>query len=366
MISSVIAFILVLSVLILVHEFGHFIMARRAGVWVEEFGFGLPPRVLGKKFGDTIYSINLLPFGGFVRLHGENTEDSITNPDKAFLNKGKFIRSKIILAGVVMNFILAVFCFSLVYTFSGIPRESQNVKVLEIRENSPAAISGLKIDDIVRKVDEVTVTSNDEFIESVDGRRGKTVVLTIERDGNLQLISVMPRENPPESEGALGVVISSTEVVFPPLWKRPFLGVYNGFKEAWYWGSVVIQGFIKMFSDLFGGVVPKDVAGPVGIFALTTQAAKFGILALLNFIGILSVNLAILNVIPFPALDGGRLLFVGIESLFGRKVVPRIESTIHMIGMVILIILIIAITAHDIQRLISAGGVTGYIESVFK
>ena len=121
-----------------------------------------------------------------------------------------------------------------------------------------------------------------------------------------------------------------------------------------------------MFSDLFGGVVPKDVAGPVGIFALTTQAAKFGILALLNFIGILSVNLAILNVIPFPALDGGRLLFVGIESLFGRKVVPRIESTIHMIGMVILIILIIAITAHDIQRLISAGGVTGYIESVFK
>ena len=114
MITSVIAFILVLSVLILVHEFGHFIMARRAGVWVEEFGFGLPPRVLGKKFGDTIYSINLLPFGGFVRLHGENTEDSITNPDKAFLNKGKFIRSKIILAGVVMNFILAVFCFSLV------------------------------------------------------------------------------------------------------------------------------------------------------------------------------------------------------------------------------------------------------------
>src|SRR4030067_3332150 len=122
MLISIITFLLVLSILVLVHEFGHFIMARRAGVWVEEFGFGLPPRVFGKKIGETIYSINLLPFGGFVRLHGENSEDEVKEPKRAFINQDKKTRSKIILAGVFMNFVLALLCFSLTYSLTGIPR----------------------------------------------------------------------------------------------------------------------------------------------------------------------------------------------------------------------------------------------------
>ena len=125
-------------------------------------------------------------------------------------------------------------------------------------------------------------------------------------------------------------------------------------------------GIIKIFTDLSGGTVPRDVAGPVGIFALTSEAAKFGILTLINFMGILSVNLAILNIIPFPALDGGRLLFIGIESLFGRKVIPKVETAIHTLGMIILLMLIFAITAHDIKRLISAGSISGYLDSVLK
>ena len=366
MFTSVLVFILVLSVLVIVHEFGHFIMARRAGVWVEEFGFGLPPRVIGKKIGETIYSLNLLPFGGFVRLHGENTEDDITKPERAFLKKGKFTKTKIILAGVFMNFMLAILCFSVVYTFSGIPQESKNVKVLEIRENSPAKDAGLQEGDIVRKVENENVFQNDEFIAKVDARKGQATILTIERNSSTMEITVFPRKDPPAGEGSLGIMISSTEIAYPPIWQRPFYGAFYGLKDAFFWGKVVLQGFGKIFIDLFGGTVPRDVAGPVGIYALTTEAAKFGALALLNFVGILSVNLAILNVIPFPALDGGRLMFVGIESLFGKKVVPKLESTIHMVGMVILIILIVAITAHDIQRLISSGGVSGYIESVFK
>lgn len=368
MIISILTFILVLSVLVLVHEAGHFFAARRSGVWVEEFGFGLPPKVWGKKVGETIYSLNLLPFGGFVRLHGENTQEGVTDSKRAFLNQSKKKRSLIVLAGVFMNFVLAVFAFSLVYSFTGIPRESGSVKVVEVRPGSPAEESGLAPGDIVRQVDHQGVKTNDEFIGYIEGKKGEEITLYVEREtqGGLAELSATPRTDPPEDEGALGVIISSNEIYFPPLWQRPFVGVYYGFKEAIFWGTIVISGFIKIFSDLFGGVVPQDVAGPVGIYALTSEAAKFGIIALINFIGILSVNLAILNVIPFPALDGGRLLFIGIEGVFGRKVLPKVESIIHTVGMIILLLLIFAITASDIQKLISAGGISGYIENVLK
>lgn len=368
MLLSVITFIAVLSILVMVHEAGHFFAARRSGVWVEEFGFGLPPRVWGKKIGETIYSLNLLPFGGFVRLHGENTEEGVTDPKRAFINQSKKKRSAIVLAGVSMNFILAIFAFSLVYSFAGIPRESGQVKVAEVRPGSPAEISGLMTNDIVKRVDDRNVKSNDEFIGYIEGRKGEVITLYIERPGKEETIEIKstPRIDPPEGEGSLGVLISSTEIYYPPIWQRPFVGVYYGFKEAIFWGGIVISGFIKLFSDLFVGVVPKDVAGPVGIYALTSEAAKFGLLALVNFVGILSVNLAILNVLPFPALDGGRLLFIGIEGIFGKKVLPKVESLIHTVGMIILLLLIFAITASDIRKLISAGGISGYIENVLK
>src|SRR3990167_5307642 len=143
MISSIIVFLIVLSILVLVHELGHFIMARRAGIWVEEFGFGLPPRVWGKKVHETIYSINLFPFGGFVRLHGENTQESIKKPLKAYLNKSKSVRVSILVAGVIMNFILGIIAFAIVYSFSGIPQETKDVKVVEVATGSPAYEAGI-------------------------------------------------------------------------------------------------------------------------------------------------------------------------------------------------------------------------------
>jgi regulator of sigma E protease len=363
---SVLIFLLVLSILILVHEAGHYFAARRAGVWVEEFGFGLPPRVIGKRFGETLYSINLLPFGGFVRLHGENVEEGVTKPDRAFINKSKKARAIIILAGVFMNFILAIVSFSVVYSFTGVPRETENVRVVVLAENSPAIEAGLKEEDVIKRVDDVAITSNRQFIDEVENRKGNEIVLTYLRDGEEGALTVVPRQDPPEGQGALGVVISSTEAYYPPIWQRPFYGMYYGFQEAVFWGGAVISGFSMLFVQLFSGNVPQDVAGPVGIYALTTQAATFGIIMLINFIGILSVNLAILNIFPFPALDGGRLVFIIIESIIGKKVTPRVEAVIHSAGMVILLLLILAITASDIRKLISAGGVTGYIEMMFK
>jgi regulator of sigma E protease len=363
MLGSILIFLIVLSILVLVHEFGHFWVARRNGIWVEEFGFGLPPRIFGKKVGETIYSINLFPFGGFVRLHGEQEEEGITNPKRAFLTKSKKVRSLVVVAGVIMNFILAVTAFAIVYSFSGIPRDTGEVKVVDVVAGSPAQSGGVVVGDIVKKVDGMEIKTIDDFIGQVEKKKGGKTY--IELDNGKRLI-VSPRENPPEGEGPLGVVISTTEIYFPPVWQRPFLGIYYGFKDAIFWGRTVLEGFASIFTNLFKGVVPKDVAGPVGIFAVTSEAAKIGILALVNFVGILSVNLAILNIIPFPALDGGRLLFIGIEGLIGKKVIPKVEAAIHTVGMIFLLILLLAITANDVRRLIAAGSISGFIDSIVK
>lgn len=366
MIGSILIFLVVLSILVLVHELGHFIMARRAGVLVEEFGFGIPPRIFGVQIGETLYSLNLLPFGGFVKLHGETSDEGLSYPKRAFLNKSKKVRTSILVSGVLMNFILAIFAFAVVYSFSGIPKETDRVKVVEVSAGSPAQVSGIVVGDMVKLVDGKSVTKVSEFVEAVEAKKGERVVVEIERNGEIKKLTLTPRESPPEGEGPLGVTITATEIYYPPILVRPFVGIYYGFREAIFWGSTVISGLIKIITDLLAGQAPKDLAGPVGIFAITSEAARFGILPLVNFVGILSVNLAILNIVPFPALDGGRLLFVFVEGILGRKVVPRVEAVIHTIGMIILIILILAITARDIQRLMSAGGISGFLNNALK
>lgn len=362
MLTSILVFLIVLSLLVLVHEFGHFIVARKSGVMVEEFGFGLPPRIFGRKIGETLYSVNLLPFGGFVRLHGELSEEGIIKPRRAFLNKNKKTRVAIVIAGVVMNFILGIIAFSIVYSFLGIPKETNKIKVVEIAPGSPAQVAGIIVGDVVGSVDGQGVSSVDEFVRLVEEKKGKKITLETQRGK----VTLTPRESPPQDEGPLGVVITTTEIYFPPYWQRPFIGTYYGFREALIWGGKVVEGFAKIFKDLVSGVGPKDLAGPVGIFAITSQAAKSGILDLISFVGILSVNLAILNIIPFPALDGGRLLFIGIEALLGRRVLPKVEAVVHTVGMIILLVLLVAITAHDVQGLIRAGSLSNFVESVLK
>ena len=366
MFGSILIAVIILSILILAHEFGHYFAAKRAGIWVEEFGIGLPPRLMGKKIGETVYSINLLPIGGFVRLHGEHTDEGVTKSKKAFINKSKKIRSIVIVAGVLMNVLLAVVAFSIVYSFSGIPKEGENVRVVEIASGSPADKEGLMVNDYVREVEGQKITSTKQFIASIGDKKGEEVSLLIEREGSLLGFTLTPRSDPPEGEGALGVTITSTETYFPPIWQRPFIGAYFGIKEAFFWIGTVLLGFITIITDLFAGKTPKDIAGPVGIVVITAKAASFGILPLINITGFLSINLAILNIIPFPALDGGRLFFIGVESVFGKKVLPKVEAALHTVGIMLLLLLIFAITAYDIRRISTAGGISQYIDSVLK
>lgn len=368
MIWSILVFLLVLSVLVIVHELGHYWVAKKNGVWVEEFGFGLPPRVFGKKIGETIYSINLFPFGGFVRLHGEMTDDGVTKPTRAFVNKSKKVKVAVIVAGVIMNFLLAVFAFAIVYSKYGIPKETEEVKVVDIAPDSPALEAKLLVGDIIKKVDGVSVSTVPEFIAKIEEKRGKRVSLEVDPVGDetIKKVSITPRINPPDGQGPLGVSISTLDVYHPPIWQRPFYGAYYGFLESFEWTKRVTNGFLSIFGDLSRGQSPKDVSGPVGVYAVVSEVSKQGIWQLINLIGIISVNLAVLNILPFPALDGGRLLFIIIEAIFGKKVAPKIEGVIHSIGMIILLTLILAITIKDVRGLISAGSITNFLNSFQK
>jgi regulator of sigma E protease len=368
--TSILIFLLVLSILVIVHELGHFIVARRSGIMVEEFGFGLPPRLMGKKIGETIYSINALPFGGFVRLHGEQDEEGVTDMKRAFLNKSKKVRTIVVVAGVIMNFILAIVAFAIVYSFSGVPRETGKLKVIDVTAGTPAQTAGIIVGDVITKVGKVKVASADNFTNEIAASKGKRTVFEVQRAVGDQMLTVQlpltPRENPPQGEGPIGITYTTMEIYYPPVWQRPFYGIYYGFKDALFWGQTILLGLWGIVAGLFKGQAPQGVSGPVGIFAVTTEAARSGVLTLINFLGILSVNLAILNVLPFPALDGGRLLFIGIEAVTGKRVSPKVEGTIHSIGMIILLVLILAITIGDIRRLITFGGIEGFISSMVK
>ena len=372
---TLLVFFFILSVLVLVHEAGHFLVAKKAGIKVEEFGFGYPPRLWAKKIGETEYSLNAIPFGGFVRLFGDPAEGEVVGGGefkRSFLGKSKKARTGVILAGVLANFLLGILVFSIVYSFLGIPKKTGQIKIVGISPGSPAQKFGLKEGDIVLAVDGEKLAELAKFTKLISEKKGKEIKLLVERkidnpcqqkvlgggagfscqDGNL-LFWLTPRENPPEGEGPLGVIVSDMEIVKYPFWQMPFLGAAEGVKEAFGWGWLVVISLKKMFGDLiFHGVVPQDVAGPVGIFQATGMVAKTGILNILQFLGILSVNLAVLNILPLPALDGGRLVFVGWELIFRRRPKPQVERWINTAGMAILIFLLILVTINDVKRML--------------
>jgi len=397
---TLILFLAILSVLVFVHEFGHFLMAKRAGILVEEFGFGLPPKIWSKKIGETIYSVNALPIGGFVRLYGEEGEAGLSKlkikneklkmKGRAFFEKSIFQRSKVILAGVTMNWILAILVFAVIYTTTGIPTKTGQIKIVGIAKDSPAEMAQLKLGDQIVSLDGQKLKNVDEFVELTKEKAGKVIKLEVKREkynpcvdqkilgggigpgfevscknGNL-LLAIIPRVQPPEGQGPLGIAISETEMKFYPGWQMPFLGVKEGFKESLAWGKMIAKSLMEMLRNLIcKGEVPKDVAGPIGIYQATGTVAKSGILAVLEFLGILSVNLAIINVFPFPALDGGRLLFLGIEVFFGKKIAPKIEAWVNNLGMAFLLLLVLLITINDIVRIITVGNLLEKLRIAF-
>ncbi len=362
--------LIILSVLILVHELGHFWAAKKSGILVEEFGIGYPPRAFAKKIGETIYSINWLPIGGFVKLYGEDaveTGEGGVLSSRAFWAQTKFKRFLVLIAGVTMNFLLAALLFGGVYTAMGIPTETDVVKVVGVLDGSPAYDAGMQNEDVVEMVDGVEIYSTQQFVDLINQKKGSQMEIVIRGEEGVygKTVMVEPRENPPEGEGALGVVVSSVEMKQFVWWQMPFRGIAYGVKEAVAWGGAIAVGIYMMLKNLLvSGVVPQDVAGPVGIFQLTSSAAQAGFLSLIQFAGILSVNLAILNILPFPALDGGRLVFLGIEVITGKKVGGRIERWTHGLGMLILLFLMLLVTLNDVVRVTNSGTLLGLLRKI--
>jgi len=381
---TVIVFILILGLLVFVHEFGHFVVARRNGVAAEEFGFGFPPRIFGiykakngrrvlvwgnreiekleeeKRAVDTVYSLNWIPLGGFVKIRGEDGEEK--NDPKSFASKPPFTRVRILVAGVAMNILLTVVLLSIGYAV-GIPQavedeagnnfKNEKIQIIETVSGSPADQMGIKVgDQIVGARTADGQTEQFSTIEQVQGfieaNKGSEIDLAIKRGSeNLQLVGI-PRTEYPASEGALGISLVKTAIVSYPWYEA----VWRGVKATIDLAGMILVAFGNLLWKLVSGQsVGMDVSGPVGIAVLTGEVAKLGFIYILQFTALLSINLAIINILPIPALDGGRVLFILIEKLKGSPVSQRFEQRAHNIGFALLITLMIAVTARDVAKL---------------
>ena len=357
---DMVIFILALSILVLVHEFGHFFAAKITGVRVEEFGLGLPPKFFSKKKWGTVWSLNWLPIGGFCKLYGEDpTTDPSGQSDGqggnagfSFQNKNPWQKGLIVLGGVLMNLVLAVVIFAVVYTILGIPVETDRVRIIGVAKDSPAEAIGLKIGDVVIAVGDKELKKSAELTNEVAKFKGGKVEMRIDRGGEMELLVVAVREKAPEGQGLLGLVISNTEMR-KIKWYEFYKGIGAGFKEAFFWGKIIFDGVTKMIGGLLNGQVPKDVSGPIGMYQATSSIRmNQGILAVIHFFGVVSVNLAIVNVLPFPALDGGRIIFVFYELISRRRANQKFELMVNNLGMLVLLSLIALITFGDVYRLI--------------
>lgn len=368
-------FIAVLAILVLSHEFGHFIVARRNGIQVDEFGFGFPPRLVGirrvttdsgkrwqiiwnkRQLSDTmahhkgtIYSINLIPLGGFVRIKGENPDEPGAHDSDSFYTKKPWQKMGVVAAGVMMNFLLAAVLLSVGYMI-GMPDSGDSgngVKSLQVMQaipGKPAAVAGIKTGDKILQVDNVVSPTVEEFQTYVNAHRDSAIAFKIDENGQTKVVKIKPAALEGTNRSGIGVEIISVSFIRYP-WYR---AIYEGVVSAGKYLVLIFVGLWTLITQLFhGSVMEGAVAGPVGVAVLTGAAAQLGFAYLLQFMALLSLNLAALNILPIPALDGGRLAFIIWSAITRRPVTPRVEQIVHAVGFVLLMFLVILITAKDV------------------
>lgn len=369
---SVIIFLLILSVLVLIHELGHYVAARIFGVKAEEFGYGFPPRAIGfvrengkwkrvktqdrTVYNNTVWSINWLPLGGFVRLKGE--QGDFADQNDSFQSKSWWKKFIILAAGVFMNWFLAGTIFATGF-FVGVPTElagvpssahiqDQHIEIVEVAKGSSAEVAGIKAGDRLLQVDEFSpATASDTRALLASYTETMPAQFLLSRDGKEVKIIASPTVLPEVNKRVFGVTLTDVgEVSFPF-----FTSIAQGYMVATHYAGAIVAGFGQLIVDLFrGGSSVGDVSGPVGIAVMTGQVSQRGLWALAQFTAILSLNLAVINFLPIPALDGGRALFVLFETIRRKKHDPRTEAIIHQIGFVALITLILVVTAHDLIK----------------
>ena len=350
MIITIVAFLGVLAVLILAHELGHFTSAKAFDIKVDEFGLGFPPRLIGVRRGETLYSLNAIPLGGFTKMAGE--EDP--KVPRSLASKGVGTRLIVLSAGSIMNALLPILLFSIAFMIPhNVVIEPTVVEI--VNPGSPAARAGIEPGDTLLGVNGKLTNNFSEFQRYVQLNLGKEITILVKHsDSTTEEIQVIPRWKPPKDEGAIGIkrdiefALSNRTIVsqHEPFWKAIPMGA-----------SECIEAFVLFKNEVLRWVIGTtlpQLTGPVGIAQLTGEAAKAGISPLLEFTGFISINLAIINLLPLPALDGGRIVFVLLEWVRrGKRVSPKTEGLVHLIGFAMLIALILVITHQDIIRIIS-------------
>lgn len=346
MIITILIGLAVLSLLIIAHELGHFFTAKTAGVRVEEFGLGFPPRLLSFKRGETLYSLNAIPFGGFTKLTGEE------DPKKPRSLAGKNVAARLLVlsAGSLMNILLALLLLTVAFM---VPHNLVTGKVIvqEVAAGSPAARAGIEPGDTIISINGKTLNNSAELSRYVQLNLGKETRLLIEHDdAATEEVRVMPRWRPTEGQGAIGVVIKTVEPTIvrhhEPFWRAIPLAVKSCIEIFVLYKNGIISTVI--------GTVPLVMVGPVGIVQITGEVARAGISPLLELAALISLVLGVVNLFPIPALDGGRVAFVLLEWVRrGKRISPRTEGRIHATGFFLLIAAMLAITFQDIIRIIT-------------
>lgn len=364
---SILIFVLVLIALIVVHEFGHFLVAKWSGMRVDEFGLGYPPRAWGKKIGETEYTLNWLPFGGFVKIFGEDPEPGQAPAPRSFTSRPRILQALVLLAGIAMNMLFAYVLITATL-FMGTPRALSDeevalapdatIAVASVVEGTPAQAAGLALGDSIleARAGEAVFTGADTeafsaFVAATGV--GNEIALTVRSlNGETREVLATPQAGiiPSDPErAALGVGLSPIGTVSVPWWKAPIEGAELTARITMQTGAALLGFFASIFTlsaDL------AQVAGPVGIAGAVGDASQSGIVALMTITALISINLALINLLPIPALDGGRLLFVIIEAIIRRPIPPAFANAVNGIGFLALILLMLVITASDIFKIV--------------
>jgi len=377
---SIVIFIIILLVLVLVHEAGHFFTAKKFGIRVDEFGFGFPPKIWSFKKGETEYSINLLPLGGFVKISGENVDeadmvevgflDKEQTPEKIELAKRslaykpKWQQALVLFAGIFANFLLAWLLFSFGF-MSGLPTSvgseiagqklsDVNLVITSVAKDSPAEKAGLKIGDKIFSIksgdNSTTDISPETIISFVVGSEGKEIDIGYTRGKNTEIntVKIIPSIDPIDGKEKIGISMDQIGTAKLPV----FMALWEGMKLDLLMTKNTAVGLYTLISEGIRGKGSfASVTGPVGMVGIVGDAYQFGFVYLMSFAALISINLAIINLLPFPALDGGRLFFLLIEKIKGSRINPKIANTANMIGFGLLILLMLVITYHDIVKL---------------
>lgn len=347
-IGQVAIFLVILAALVVFHEFGHFVFAKRFGVTVEEFAVGFGPRLASVTRGGTVYSINALPLGGYCKMLGEDTADDGTADPGNFQHKPLWQRVVIIVAGPIFNLVLAAIVFAFIGTVIGVPKGSTNV-VGQLLAGYPAAKAGMQPGDAIVAFNGAPVKSGDDLIDAIHREVHQPVTLDVRRDGVIKHFSLVTasKEQNGKVVGLLGFnpvpAISRTTVI-----------------DGMSWGfTAVAMAAVAQVVGIVGAISNHDASGltgTVGVARVVIQAEKMGLFYVLYLAGELSVVLALFNLLPIPALDGGRLAFLAVEGVRGKPVDPEKEGLVHLTGFALIMVLFVFITYHDIMQWISGKG----------